>query len=115
MVLTRKPGIRHYQKTPVSDKLIWKLSGNGLFSVHSLYLALVDNNVQFPQISSGKQSCLLKIKVFMWYVCKKVILTKDNLLTRNWKGNSFCCFCSNYANIDDLFFSVAPWLNLFGE
>lgn len=28
----------------------------------------------------------LKIKIFLWYLQKGVILTKDNLLKRRWKG-----------------------------
>jgi hypothetical protein len=33
-----------------------------------------------------------------------VILTKDNLLKRNWKGNDKCCFCNNKETIQHLFF-----------
>jgi hypothetical protein len=33
-----------------------------------------------------------------------VILTKDNLMRRNWKGNKLCVFCSNSETIRHLFF-----------
>lgn len=46
----------------------------------------------------------LKIKVFMVYLCKKVVLTKDNLLKRNWKGNVSCCFCPMRKDDEHLFF-----------
>ena len=41
----------------------------------------------------------LKIKVQ-----RGVILTKDNLLKRRWKGGSKCCFCSEDETIPHLFF-----------
>lgn len=28
-----------------------------------------------------------KIKIFIWYLQREVMLTKDNLVKRNWKGN----------------------------
>jgi hypothetical protein len=45
-----------------------------------------------------------KIKVFLWYVRRGVILTKDNLVKRNWKGCTRCCFCSSEESIQRLFF-----------
>jgi hypothetical protein len=33
-----------------------------------------------------KMKVLLKIKIFMWFLHQKVILTKDNLAKRNWTG-----------------------------
>ena len=35
---------------------------------------------------------------------KGVILTKDNLAKRNWKGDTKCCFCSSSETIQHLFF-----------
>jgi hypothetical protein len=34
----------------------------------------------------------------------KVILTKENLVKRNWNGNKSCCFCDNKKFIRHLFF-----------
>ena len=45
----------------------------------------------------------LKIKVFMWFVHKGVILTKDNLAKRNWVGSQRCCFCDQDESILHLF------------
>ena len=45
-----------------------------------------------------------KIKIFLWYLKKGVILTKDNLLKRKWKGSSSCCFCTKEESIQHLFF-----------
>jgi hypothetical protein len=46
----------------------------------------------------------LKIKIFVWFVLKGVILTKDNLLKRNWRGDEKCCFFNNKETIHHLFF-----------
>jgi hypothetical protein len=46
----------------------------------------------------------LKIKVFMWLMNQNAILTKDNMLKRNWQGDQHCKFCSEEENISHLFF-----------
>ena len=40
----------------------------------------------------------------MWLIEHNTILTKDNLLKRNWSGNMMCTFCSKPESIDHLFF-----------
>ena len=45
----------------------------------------------------------LKIKVFMWFVHKQVILTKDNLTKRNWTWSTRCSFCDRDETIKHLF------------
>jgi hypothetical protein len=45
-----------------------------------------------------------KNKIFAWYLRRGVILTKDNLIKRNWHGNKTCVFCSQYETIKYLFF-----------
>jgi hypothetical protein len=41
----------------------------------------------------------------MWLVSQKVILTKDNMVRRNWQGNPNCYFCGSIETIDHLLFS----------
>ena len=45
----------------------------------------------------------LKIKIFMWYLLKGVMLTKDNLAIRNCHGILKCCFCMKNETIQYLF------------
>uniref|UniRef100_A0A453GLK9 Reverse transcriptase zinc-binding domain-containing protein n=1 Tax=Aegilops tauschii subsp. strangulata TaxID=200361 RepID=A0A453GLK9_AEGTS len=45
----------------------------------------------------------LRIKIFMWFVHKQVILTKDNLIKRRWVGSSRYCFCDHDETIQHLF------------
>ena len=45
----------------------------------------------------------LCIKIFMWFVHKQVILTKDNLIKRRWVSSSRYCFCVHDETIQHLF------------
>ena len=40
----------------------------------------------------------------MWFLHRKVILTKDNLVKRNWGGCKTCVFCDKDESIHHLFF-----------
>jgi hypothetical protein len=46
----------------------------------------------------------LKIKIFLGYLGRNVILTKDNLSKGRWKGNMKCSFCDQIESIQHLFF-----------
>jgi hypothetical protein len=50
-----------------------------------------------------KVRILLKIEIFMWYVYKGIILTKDNLAKHNWDGSKQCSFYSKDESIQHLF------------
>ena len=45
----------------------------------------------------------LKIKIFLWYLQRGVVLTKDNLVRKNWKGSQKCCGCNSDETIQHLF------------
>jgi hypothetical protein len=45
-----------------------------------------------------------KIKIFTWLLENKVILTKDNIVRKNWPGTPTCSFCSQTESVDHLFF-----------
>jgi hypothetical protein len=46
----------------------------------------------------------VKVKIFVWYLQKGVILTKNNLAHGQWKGSLKCCFCNMEETIQHLFF-----------
>jgi hypothetical protein len=46
----------------------------------------------------------LKNKIFGWYLHRGVILTKDNVVKRNWHGSTRCVFCHQDETIKHLFF-----------
>jgi hypothetical protein len=43
----------------------------------------------------------------MWFLHQKVILTKDNLVKRNWNGCKKCVFCDLDESINHLFFACS--------
>jgi hypothetical protein len=88
-----------------SDVLRWNLHGNGQFSVESMYRALIQSDV--PVVNNKKiwkMKIPLKNKIFAWYLRRGVILTKDNLIKRNWHGSPQCVFCHHDETIKHLFF-----------
>jgi hypothetical protein len=76
------------QLTNEKDVFIWGLTTNGVFTVKSMYLDLLDDDTKYLQKYIWKMKVPLKIKVFMWFLHQKVILTKDNLkkkaIDRQW-------------------------------
>ena len=76
---------------------------NGQFSVHYMYLALINNGYIERNKFLWKLKMPLKIKIFMWYLLKGVMLTKDNLARRNWYGSLKCCFCMKNESIQHIF------------
>lgn len=85
------------------DKLWWNLNQNGRFTVSSFYRQLMQQSTDFPQIFLWKIKVPLKIRIFLWLITQKSILTKDVLLHRGWKGDARCQFCGTTETIDHLF------------
>ena len=85
------------------DVFIWTLHSSGSFSVKSLYAALINNGVRVSQ-DLWQIKIPTRIKIFLWYLKRGVILTKDNLAHHNWNGDKRCCFCHCPETIQHLFF-----------
>jgi hypothetical protein len=88
------------------EMFVWGLTSSCIFSVKSMYLDLLDDDTKYLKKYIWKMKVPLKINIFMWFLHRKVILTKDNLLKRNWIGNDSCCFYNNKESIQHLFLSV---------
>jgi hypothetical protein len=69
-----------------------------------MYLHLVNQHTPFQQKFIWKLKISLKIKIFFWYLQRGVILIKDNLASKNWKGSQKWCFCNTIETIKHLFF-----------
>jgi cytochrome c len=54
-----------------------------------------------------KLNALLKIKIFLWYLRRGVVLTKNNLAKHNSNNEISCCSCHKNETTNHLFFSVA--------
>ena len=91
--------------TDVPDSFHWKLTKDGVFSVKSMYEDLMNGHTRFLKTYLWKLKIPLKIKIFIWFLNRKVLLTKYNLAKRNWKGSIHCAFCGCNESIDHLFLS----------
>jgi hypothetical protein len=67
---------------------------------------IICREVVRPQFNRIWRTKLLeKIKIFMWLLEQKVILTKDNMLKRKWQGVPDCYFCGAPEDCDHQMFS----------
>ena len=66
------------QLSQQTDQLQWKLTKNGVFSVKSMYLDIINSDSIPRSMHTCKVKVHLKIEVFMWFVHKQVVLTKGN-------------------------------------
>jgi hypothetical protein len=87
-----------------TDIFRWSLKLDGQFSVGLMYQACLDSNIVPHNSYLWKIKISLKIKVFLCLLYKEAILTKNNLVRRNWNGNEMCSFCNNHETIQHLFF-----------
>ena len=86
------------------DTFTWNLHRHNHFIVQSMYEFLINQCTLFRNKFIWKLKILLKIKIFIWYLQRGVILTKDNLAKRNWTRSTKCCFCDCNETIKHLFF-----------
>jgi hypothetical protein len=93
------------------DSFRWTASKN--FSVKNMYNDLVIKSGTPVNCWTWKAKIHLKIKILLWYLKNRVVLTKDNLVKRQWKGYTKCCFCTEQETIHTCFF-ILPRLDLCG-
>jgi hypothetical protein len=85
------------------DSFCWNLTTSGKFSVKSLYTDFMSGHTRFLKKYLWKLKVPLKIRIFMWFLNRKVLLTKDNLAKRKWTGCTKCVFCDSKESIEHLF------------
>jgi hypothetical protein len=94
--------LMYIQLTNEDDSFVWSLTNLGSFTVKSFYLDLLDDKTKYLRKYIWKIKIpLKKIKIFMWFLHRKAIITKDNLAKRNWQGckNVFSVIKMNLLNI----------------
>ena len=69
----------NFNLTQGRNTFSWHLTKSGQFTVRSMYLHLANHNFPFRHKFIWKLKIPLKIKIFLWYLQKGVLLTKDNL------------------------------------
>jgi hypothetical protein len=84
--------ISNFRLQEGNDRFNWNLRRDGTFSVCFMYLHRLDSFVPYRNKGIWKLKIPLKINFFLWLPNKRVILTKDNLVRKNWKDSQKCCF-----------------------
>jgi hypothetical protein len=64
------------------DIFVWGLTSSGIFTINIMYLDLLDDDTKYLKMYIWKMKVPLKIKIFMWFLHRKVIITRDNLIKR---------------------------------
>jgi hypothetical protein len=75
------------------NKFIWDLTSFAVFIVKYFYEEYMNEDTRFLQKYLWKLKAPLKIRIFMWFLYRKALLTKDNIVKRNWIGWKKCAFC----------------------
>jgi hypothetical protein len=75
-----------------NDSFIWTANKN--FPVRNMYNDIVLREGTLVNCWAWNAKIPLKIKIFLWYLRNGVVLTKNNLVKRHWKGCTKCCFCA---------------------
>jgi hypothetical protein len=86
------------------DEPVWRWTSNWRFSVKSIYEHLTSDDMGSAYKRIWKSKIPEKIKIFMWLLEQRDVLTKDNMVKRNWHGNLDCYFCGAPESNDHLFF-----------
>jgi hypothetical protein len=71
--------------------------------VKSVYKHLTRNDIGPDYKRVWKAKMPERVKIFMWLMEQNAILTKDNMLRRNWHGDPCCYFCDRPENMDLMF------------
>jgi hypothetical protein len=89
----------------LNDEPCWEWSPKKTFTVKSVYdhLTKGDSGPSYKRIWKAKLP--EKIKIFMWLLEQKAILTKENMLKRKWQGDPSCYMCGDLEDCDHLMFS----------
>jgi hypothetical protein len=87
------------------DSVYRKLTPSGLVTVKLTYADLMNGHIRFHRRYLWKLKMSLKIKVFIWFLNKKVLLTQDNLSKRNSNESTKCCFCDSEETVNHHFIS----------
>jgi hypothetical protein len=71
-----------------------------------MYLNYMNDHTKYLRKYIWKMKDPLKFKIFMWFLPKKVILTRDNIAKQNWQGNKKY-FYDRDESIQHLFFDCS--------
>jgi hypothetical protein len=55
-----------------------------------------------------------KVRIFMWLIAQKAVLTKDNMIRKNWQGDPNCYFCGSIEIVEHLLFNCPIAMVVWG-
>ena len=58
------------------DSFVWSLTNSGVYTVKSMYLDLLFDNIVFLRKYIWKLKVPLKNRIFMWFIYRKELLSK---------------------------------------
>jgi len=90
-----------------ADITTWKFGCHGNFTVKYVYNALTVNDTGLYHKKVWKGKIPAKIKIFLWMILNNAILTKDNMIKRNWQGDPSCYFCNQTETANHLLFQCS--------
>jgi hypothetical protein len=90
------------QLTTQPDVFKWGPTKLDLFSVKTMHIDYMDDHTKHLHKYHWKIKFPPKIRVLMWFLYKKVMLTQDNLIKRQWQGNEKWCFCDQKETVQHL-------------
>eukprot|EP00253_Pinus_taeda_P034418 PITA_34418 len=94
------------------DELMWHLSGNGIYSPKSGYLALISHKIldaiSFWWQTVWKLTAPPRQKLFFWCILKGVVPTGDYLMHRAVHGPTWCTFCKETSESCIHLFLLCP-------
>ena len=68
-----------------------------------MYLYLLNGHIRYLLKFIWKLKVPLKINIFMCFLHRQCILTRDNLAKRNWQANTKCCFYDKGETVQHMF------------
>lgn len=113
-------------KTPISwsspsDKVIWHLANDGVYSVKTGYKALINTTIPSTKPSSSSSfptdiwkfiwssNVPSKLKHFMWKTSHYFIPTKEALFKKRISTNPLCPICKEKPESIEHLFLLCPW------
>jgi hypothetical protein len=105
-----KPLLMVYAMLECADTCFFSFTwcrGKKVFSTQSMYKDIMKEEGTPHRCINWKVKLPLKIKIFLWYFNQRVILTKDNLVKRKWKGWELLFFTQKRAF--GIYFLIAEW------
>ena len=104
----------------LSDRCIWGLTSNGMFSVKTAYELCCGQNMlpEFPWNFIWKLLVFPRIKTFLWCLAQGKIMSNEQRVRRNFSDDPSCQLCTHHTeSLQHIFLTCSQakviWSNIF--